>query len=136
MLNRINVLIEEEEIFAFETTLATKSHIGKVRKAKEKGYEIILLFFWLETIELAKERVRIRVSEGGHNIEPGVIERRYLKGIKNLFDIFLPEINGLLIFDNSTLEPDLIARKRTGEYLEIINLNKFEQIKRFYETHR
>ena len=59
------------------------------------------MFFWLQSIELAKERVKIRVSEGGHNIEPEIIERRYIKGIKNLFDIYLPIIDGALIFDNS-----------------------------------
>jgi len=36
-------------------------------------------------VELAKERVKIRVSEGGHNIEPEVIERRYFNGIKKSF---------------------------------------------------
>ncbi len=38
----------------------------------------------LQNIELAKKRVKIRVAEGGHNIEPEVIERRYIKGIKKL----------------------------------------------------
>jgi predicted ABC-type ATPase len=60
-----------------------------------------LLFFWLQTTELAKERVKTRVSEGGHNIEPEVIERRYIRGIKNLFDIYLPIVDGALLFDNS-----------------------------------
>ena len=89
MLNRIKELLGEKENFAFEPTLSTKSYRNKISDAKEKGYSVTLLFFWLETIELAKERVKTRVLEGGHNIESGVIERRYLNGIKNLFNIYL-----------------------------------------------
>jgi len=77
MLNRINELLSENENFAFETTLSTKSYKHKIIKAKEKGFRVTMLFFWLQTIELAKERVKTRVSEGGHNIDPEVIERRY-----------------------------------------------------------
>jgi predicted ABC-type ATPase len=80
MLDRINGLLLEKKDFAFETTLSTKSYRSKVIEAKEKGYRVTLLFFWLQNVELAKERVKIRVSEGGHNIEPQVIERRYLRG--------------------------------------------------------
>jgi predicted ABC-type ATPase len=84
MLNRINELLYKNENFAFETTLSTKSFKGKIIEAKEKGFQVILLYFWLKSIPLAKERVKIRVSEGGHDIEPEVIERRYIRGIKNL----------------------------------------------------
>jgi predicted ABC-type ATPase len=78
MLHRIDELLSENESFAFETTLATKSYKNKIMEAKEKGYRVTLLFFWLQTIELAKERVKTRVLEGGHNIKPEIIERRYL----------------------------------------------------------
>lgn len=98
MLNRINELFTENKNFAFETTLATKSYKSKIIDAKAKGYRVTLLFFWLQTIELAKERVKTRVLEGGHNIKSDVIERRYLKGIKNLFDIYMPIVDGALIF--------------------------------------
>ena len=134
MLNRINELIDEGENFAFETTLSTRSHIHKIRKAKQKGYSTTLLFFWLETIDLAKERVKIRVQEGGHNIRPDVIERRYLKGINNLFNIYLHEVDGLLIFDNSTLNPDLIAKKSQNEEIKVLNQKKLNQIKKYYDN--
>jgi predicted ABC-type ATPase len=88
MLNRINFLLTENQNFAFETTLSTKSYRNTIAKAKATGYQITLLFFWLQNIELAKQRVSIRVSEGGHNIEPEIIERRYMRGIK-IYLIFI-----------------------------------------------
>lgn len=137
MLKRINELIDDNENFAFETTLSTRSHIKKVRRAKHKGYAVTLLFFWLESIELARERVVIRVEEGGHNIPASVIERRYLRGIRNLFDLFLPEVDGALIFDNSSVDPVLIAKKgNNAQELEVVDEKRFNQIKTYYDNKR
>lgn len=134
MLNRINELFTENENFAFETTLATKSYKSKIINAKAKGYRVTLLFFWLQTIELAKERVKTRVLEGGHNIKSDVIERRYLKGIKNLFDIYMPIVDGALIFDNSEGIHELIADKKIDGILQIYKEEKYNLIKNYYDN--
>src|SRR5690554_3064231 len=101
MLNRINELLAENNSFAFETTLATKSYKNKVLEAQSRGYSVTLLFFWLQNIDLAEERVRTRVLEGGHNIKTEIIKRRYIRGINNLFEMYLPIISEVMIFDNS-----------------------------------
>jgi predicted ABC-type ATPase len=80
MINRINDLLETEVSFAFETTLSTKSYKNKIIQAINKNYNVTLVFFWLQSIELAKERVKTRVLEGGHHIDEKVIERRYISG--------------------------------------------------------
>jgi len=134
MINRINELLKENESFAFETTLSTRSYRNKIIQAKKQGYTITLLFFWLNNIELAKERVKTRVKEGGHNIPENVMERRYFKGIFNLFDIYLPIIDGALIFDNSFGKHELIAHKMGTDNLEIIDSDKFKQLKTVYDT--
>lgn len=129
MLKRINELLSENENFAFETTLSTRSYKNKIIEAKEKGYRVTLLFFWLQNTELAKERVKTRVSEGGHNIEPEVIERRYFRGIENLFKIYLPIVDGALIFDNSEGQHELLADKQIDGLLNIVNQGKFNILK-------
>lgn len=125
MLKRINELLSENENFAFETTLSTRSYKNKIIEAKAKGYRVTLLFFWLQSTELAKERVKTRVLEGGHNIETAIIERRYQRGIENLFDIYLPIVDGALIFDNSEGMHELIADKQIDGLLNISNQEKF-----------
>jgi len=65
MLKRIDELINSNQDFSFETTLSTKSFVYTINNAKSKGYYVTLIFFWLESIELAKDRVQKRVSEGG-----------------------------------------------------------------------
>jgi predicted ABC-type ATPase len=134
MLNRINGLLKGDENFAFETTLATRSYKNKIIEAKRKGYTVTLLFFWLKNIELAKERVKIRVQEGGHNIPEHVIERRYFKGITNLFKIYLPIVDGALIFDNSYGKHELIAQKTVDNHIDMINEKKFNELKSNYDN--
>ena len=136
MINRINELLKENESFAFETTLSTRSYRHKIIRAKEQGYTVTLLFFWLNNIELAKERVKTRVREGGHNIPGQVIERRYLKGIKNLFDIYLPIVDGTLIFDNSFGKHELIAQKLHEEEITVFDEDKFNKLKKLHDQKR
>lgn len=90
-------MLEQGTDFAFETTLATKSYKIFVEKAQAKGYKVILLYFWLNSPELAILRVKTRVVEGGHNIPKDVIRRRYENGL-NIFLLFfsLLLMNGFL----------------------------------------
>jgi predicted ABC-type ATPase len=127
----VNELIEKRETFAVETTLSGLTLISKIQMAKEYGYNITLLFFWLQSINLAKARVKLRVQEGGHSVSDAVIEKRYIRGIDNLLNKFIPIVNNVMIFDNSELKPELIAEKEPCKDLLIINEAKFEKLKNY-----
>lgn len=134
MLNRINELLKGTENFALETTLATKIYRIKIEEAKRNGYLVTLLFFWLQNVELAKERVKVRVQEGEHHIDNDIIERRYIRGIKNLFDIYLPIVDGALLFDNSAGKHELLAQKTADGLLTIMDSVKFDKLKSVYDN--
>jgi predicted ABC-type ATPase len=130
MLKRIDELLCSNQDFAFETTLSTKTFINTIEKAKSRGYYVTLIFFWLDSVELAKDRVQKRVSEGGHTIEEDVIERRYKAGIKNLFNLYFDRVDSLLIYDNSKPESELIAEKQIeNKRFKIHNTQKFNSLK-------
>jgi len=101
MLRRIEELLAKEETFSIETTLAPRSYIQLVHRAQAKGYSIKLVFFWLSSPELAIQRVAERVQNGGHNVSTAVIRRRYVSGVKNLFNMYMNEVDYWTIFDNS-----------------------------------
>lgn len=82
MLTRIDGLMESGVNFSFETTLATKSYKHRIVAAKSKGYTVTLIFFWLQHVALAVERVKTRVKEGGHNIETHVINLHKFNSLK------------------------------------------------------
>lgn len=128
MLGRIDELLKNNENFAFETTLAAKSYKNTILEAKNRGYNVTLIFFWLQTVELAEKRVQERVRSGGHNIETDVIGKRYFSGIGNLFDIYIPVLDNVLIFDNSEGIHELIAKKINNSDIFIIDNVKFNKL--------
>ncbi len=72
--------------------------------------------------------------EGGHNIDPEVVKRRYLNGIKNLFDIYLPIVHGVFIFDNSEGKHELIAQKTIDGNIKVLEETKFYELKKYYDN--
>ena len=136
MLARMDELLQKGETFAFETTLATKSYKQKIEWAQANGYKVTLLFFWLDSPNMAKKRVAQRVAEGGHNIPLETIERRYYNGITNLFAIYMNMVDICYIFDNSEGERTPIAKKYKGGKEIIYNTDLYNQMKSSYEKER
>lgn len=109
MLNRIRHLAASRVTFAFETTLASRSFAPWIADLKQSGYHVHLLFLWLDNPELAVRRVAMRVRHGGHDVPEPVVRRRYEKGLRNFFRLYLPLVDSWQLFDNSMKEPRLIA---------------------------
>ena len=95
------------------------------------GYRVTLLFYWLDSIELAKRRVEIRVEEGGHDIPVEVIERRYLKGIQNLFNLYLSICDYTMVFDNSKYDPVLIFDQQVEGEIRVNDEQRLMALKKF-----
>ena len=110
MLERMTELVKRKVDFAFETTLSAKSYVSFLKYCKSKGYEITLVFIWLDSPETAIQRVKSRVEKGGHNIPEKVIERRYFKGIENLKKYFVSLNDAWMIWNNSGNQPTLVAQ--------------------------
>ena len=121
MYKRIKELIASGQTFAMETTLATRTVANLIREAQREGYYVTLLYFWLNTPELAIERVKQRVAAGGHNIPENTIRRRYAAGIRNLFELYLPICDYWMITDNSMSPMEVIAKGFKNEKKEIFN---------------
>lgn len=130
MLSKIDKLISNQLDFAFETTLSTKSYVNTIKKARDFGYNVTLVFFYLDSEDLAIERVKTRVLEGGHNIPKPVIIRRYFAGLRNLFKLYTPICDYWMLFDNSQLHSELIAEGYLDNEVDIKNIRTFETIKR------
>lgn len=109
MLRQIHELAARREDFAFETTLATRSYAKLLRDLIGSGYTFHLFYLWLQSPEIAVERVKERVRLGGHNIPEEIIRRRYAKGAKNFFALYQPLARNWAVYDNSSGEMELIA---------------------------
>ena len=109
MLLKIRYLLHRRDDFCIETTLATRSLMRTIEEAKENGYKITLLYFWISSPELAVKRVRDRVEAGGHSIPEHVIRRRYDMGLRYFFNDYLPVSDRWILVDNSQTPFKVIA---------------------------
>ena len=101
MLLKTRVLFDQRKDFSIETTLATRSLLKMVRSAQEMGYYVTVLFFWLESADMAVDRVAARVASGGHYIPEETIRRRYFVGLKYFFRDYAPICDRWILCDNS-----------------------------------
>ena len=99
-VKNINKYLDEGITFNQETTLCGNSIIRNILKAKERGYFIELHYVGVESAEIAKERVKHRVKQGGHGIPEADIERRYVETFIQLNRI-LGECDLVALYDNS-----------------------------------
>lgn len=129
MLKRMRELLEKEESFSIETTLSTRSYCRLVQRAQEKGYKVSLLFFWLNSTELALQRIAERVSKGGHGIAEEIVVRRYYEGITNLFHIYMPLVDTWILADNSNVPRVIVAKGGRHQRTEIMEPLIYNTIK-------
>jgi predicted ABC-type ATPase len=128
MLQRIHELIDQKEPFAFETTLASKSFVSLIKKAKTAGFKITLIYFWLDSVETAKLRVKERVKKGGHDVPSETIVRRYKRGIVNFFLLYKMICDFWLFVDNSLNDLQVVADGEKGAVKEIKNPDIWDTI--------
>lgn len=95
----------------FETVLSSDKYFAFVDRAIARGFELHLIYVALRSPELHLERVRKRVSEGGHGVDSGKILARRLRSFANLERVF-PKAAFAQVWDNSGSEPKLLFEKQ------------------------
>ncbi|NMG11305.1 zeta toxin family protein [Brasilonema sp. UFV-L1] len=129
MITRLRTLSNSGSDFAFETTLAARTFAPFIIECKAKGYIINLIYFWLQSPDLAVERVAQRVASGGHSIPEDVIRRRYERGKKNLISLYLPLCDRWIIYDNSSKNANLVAELSYRQQLIVYENATWNQIR-------
>jgi len=114
-LTRIRHLIAERRSFTWETTMSGRTAVGWLKAAKDSGYQIKCYFLWVRDVGTTLDRIRQRVVEGGHNIEPEVSRRRFYKTLQNFFSVYRPLFNTWKLIANEEEGLRLIAVEKHGK---------------------
>lgn len=129
MLLKIRYLFKQKKDFSIETTLATRSLLKMISLAQSEGYTVTIMYFWLNSPDLAVERVKARVAAGGHNIPEETIRRRYFVGIEYFFRDYAPLCDRWILADNSRVPFRVIAEGLKNEFINIKDPETYELIK-------
>jgi len=126
-LREIYANIDKRVDFAFETTLAGRSHINLLKKLRQDDWQIVLFFLWIPDAAFSKSRIRERVEHGGHDIPDDAIFRRFPRIMHNLVKIYIPLCDKIVCHDNSESEPVLVFEQdKNGQ--KILNNDIYERI--------
>lgn len=128
MLLKIRYLIERQEDFAIETTLATRSLRNIIEDAQKHGYFTTVLYLWIQSPLLAIRRVEARVKAGGHNVSEVTIIRRYEKGLAYFFSTYSMIADQWILADNTEI-PFKIVAKGWRENMIVNDNLKYESIR-------
>lgn len=113
--------------FGFETTMSGVTYLKHIKALKEAGYKIHIFFLWLPTAQLAINRVKCRVKEGGHDVPIADIKRRFNRNVEKFFNEYRPLADEWMLFNNANKDAELIARKQNS-HIESINEVLFNKI--------
>jgi len=107
MLQEMAACVQRGESFAFETTLSGLSYVRHIAQWHALGYHSSLFFLSLPDADTAIARVAERVHQGGHDIPPSVIRRRFAAGLFNFQQHYRALVRNWALYDNAGPSPVL-----------------------------
>lgn len=100
-LLRARAYLANNESFAVETTLSGNTYLKMMKQAKQKGWQINLIYVGVNDVQINIKRVAQRVAQGGHNVPEQDVRRRYTRSLANLATA-IQKADHTIIYDNST----------------------------------
>lgn len=118
IMSWLEASIDVHQTIGVETVLSTPKYRPLLAKARERGFRIRMIYVVLRSVELQLERIRIRVSEGGHDVPPNKVQARRQRSFDEL-GWFFNQVDDCYIYDNSTGEPELIGGKKSNLLVQV-----------------
>lgn len=79
-----------------------------IRRWRQSGYIVTIIFLSLSDVRVGIERVRSRVAQGGHDVPEPVIRRRFDAGCANFHLVYRPLADEWSLYDNTGPSPVLL----------------------------
>lgn len=115
---RIRRMIHLQESFALETTLAGRNGLSAMRSARDAGFSIVIFYVGIDSAGDCLERIKRRVTLGGHDVPANDVRRRYSRSLKNLPEAVRTADKAFLFDNTDTGEPQFVASYDGGMLLE------------------
>lgn len=115
--------------FTFETVLSSSRNVELLKKAKNFGYQIEIVYVLTADPQINVSRVAQRVKNGGHDVPMDKIISRYYKSLNNISKI-IQIADVMWVVDNSAEKAELIIYSKENRIsINATSLWKIERIK-------
>lgn len=91
-----------------------------IQDFKKKNYLVTIIFVYLNEPQISIDRIKVRVSKGGHHVPDEDVRRRFERGINNFWNMYRQMSDNWILVNNSETSFEQVAIKGTKN-LEILN---------------
>jgi predicted ABC-type ATPase len=129
-IRRLEEAIRGEGQFVVESTLSGRTLARLLERAKNAGFEITVLYLFIDSVEISLDRVRARVERGGHDVPEIDVRRRFVRSMRNFWHLYRPLADHWVLTYNSGTHPEEFAVGTTIEetILDTDLFSRFEQL--------
>ena len=97
-------LLDQEESFIFETVLSEPAgeKVSELEEACRRGIHVVVIFIRIDSLDTSRQRVAMRVLQGGHDVPDEKLEDRFPRTIANL-ERAIKTLPAVVVFDNTSI---------------------------------
>ena len=97
-------LLEQGESFVFETVLSDPvgAKVAELEEAGRRGIHVVMMFIRIDSPDTSRQRVAMRVLQGGHDVPDEKLEARFHRTLANL-ERAIKKLPLVVVFDNTDL---------------------------------
>lgn len=107
-IHAINESINNQESIIVESTLAGLILVKHIKRARQNGYKVCCVYIYLDSVEISLQRVKLRVSQGGHNVPEDAVRRRFPRSRINFWNLYRPICHLWELYYNSPEESEMV----------------------------
>jgi predicted ABC-type ATPase len=118
-VHQMNIYLSEKKTFGFESNLADIDTWKFIERIQIFGYQVHIIYYGLDDVNICIQRVQQRVKEGGHDVRQDIIKQRYEQSLA-LLKHYLALPNTLVLKDSSFI-PKECAVLQKGVIVKLID---------------
>jgi len=118
---KLDEYVRDGKSFLIESTLSGRYLFKLIPSLKEKGYQIRIMFIFVDSPDILIERIAERVKKGGHFVPDADVRRRFERGKHNFFDLYENVADKWFLFYNTGNDFQLTA---IGESYKMVLVNE------------
>ena len=108
-LRQIDTAIMGSDSFVVESTLSGRTFRRQLNNAKAAGFQITIVYLFLDSADTCVDRVNGRVQTGGLDVPEIDIRRRFVRSIDNFWNLYRPLADHWLLIYNAGNQPQDVA---------------------------
>ncbi len=127
---RMDKLFSAGQSFALESTLSGVGHIKTIEKAHRLGYQVVIIYTFVDNPADCIGRIQMRVKNGGHPVPAEDVIRRFTRSKQNFWNTYKDLADAWVLYYNGGDDIIPVAEQAQGKAIVIFAENLYTMFTR------